>query len=337
MKRIVNITVAIIAISVVLPVLTGCEKDLKFNEKDLDRFRGITLNALATKDTVFTLSVSKAKALTEVIPTISPDDYLMYDYLYDSLYIKDALLKDATVGLTVNGDRQYVMTFDPKNNNYKSDYVPVAGDEISLHVEAEDLKPVVAQTVIPTPQKLELLGYELHYDKDDDADGWVDKLGINTVAQITLKITDTGNEKNYYRLVVRGFASFTATYICNDVFRSDDPIFLDENITQGYRGWSARFSNVFDDHLFNGKEYTFTVLSRLRRSNYSTPQRGISIELQSITPELYNYFKSIQLYRITAVDEFSEGVQIYNNVNNGFGIVGGISSQGRIVIEDFAL
>ena len=58
----------------------------------------------------------------------------------------------------------------------------------------------------------------------------------------------------------------------------------------------------------------------------------VMVELQAISPEYYRYLKSVELYRVSESDAFTEPVQIYCNVQNGWGIFGSLSSQ-RIFIQ----
>ncbi len=51
----------------------------------------------------------------------------------------------------------------------------------------------------------------------------------------------------------------------------------------------------------------------------------VMVELQALSPELYRYLKSVELFCITESDAFSEPVQIYSNVQNGWGILGALS------------
>ena len=53
----------------------------------------------------------------------------------------------------------------------------------------------------------------------------------------------------------------------------------------------------------------------------------VMVELQAISPEYYRYLKSVELYRVTENDAFSEPVQIYSNVQDGWGIFGSLSSE----------
>ena len=129
-----------------------------------------------------------------------------------------------------------------------------------------------------------------------------------------------------------------------DIFFSEDELFLDSRLNTNFGGWPAFFSNVFDDELLKGGEYTFVVDSPkpvVQETQYEMhelfpngewiePQ--VMVELQAISPEYYRYLKSVELYRVSESDAFTEPVQIYSNVQNGWGIFGSLSSQ-RIFIQ----
>jgi hypothetical protein len=60
----------------------------------------------------------------------------------------------------------------------------------------------------------------------------------------------------------------------------------------------------------------------------------VMVELQAISPDYYRYLKSVELYRVTESDAFSEPIQIYSNVKNGWGIFGSLSSQRLFIPYD---
>lgn len=300
-------------------------------QNDDSTLQGIAVNALAVTDTVFTASISRAYLFTEV-PALAFLDYWMYEARPDHFYQEAAVLPDAEVEMSVNGQQKYTMRYNPLNYNFTSDYTPQNGDHITLHAKAEGMKPVSAETVVPDVQLLEVLDYEKYYKKWSMRDSLAD-MTVDTVAHITLRLKDPGNERNYYRLKVRSIASDiregspVTIYQFSDIYSSSDVIFMDERLTKGYGGWPVHFSNVFDDHLFNGKEYTFSIETYLRFGE----QPHAVIELQSITKDLYYYLKSTMLYRITNQDDYTEAIQIHSNVNNGWGILGGLSTEKHIV------
>ncbi len=160
----------------------------------------------------------------------------------------------------------------------------------------------------------------------------------DTIARITLRITDPANTTDYYRLKVRSAGILNEIYIFKDSFSSDDVLFKNVSLHKGYQGWTAGMSNVFNDNLINGKTYEFTVESRLRETRPVTEEgmvdpenKWIVVELQSISAEFFNYLNSVWLYRITDRDAYSEAVQIYSNVTDGYGIVGALATEKHII------
>ena len=143
-----------------------------------------------------------------------------------------------------------------------------------------------------------------------------------------------------------------------DIYFSDDELFVDNRLSKSFGGWPAFFSNVFDNSLFKGTDRVFTLDSPKTSSRWYSEYAGynrsyelnywekyllkadeapdlpsqVMVELQAISPELYRYLKSVELYRVMENDAFSEPVQIYSNVKNGWGIFGSLSYQ-RIFIN----
>lgn len=315
----------------VVLLTSGCEHVIEFQGDD-SMLQGITVNALAIADTVFTAAVSRAYLFTEV-PALDYMDYWEYESHPDAFYEKEAVLAGAEVELTVNGQDRYSMHYDPLHYNFISSYMPRNGDHLSLRVKAEDMEPVSAETFVPAARRLEILNCEKFYEKGHISSGSLSDMSQDTVARITLRLADPGNERNYYRLKVRSIAyderadGSGEILQYSDIYTSSDVIFMDEQLTKEYGGWPAHFSNVFDDHLFDGKEYTFSVETRLRLGK----NPHAVIELQSITRDLYYYLKSVMLYRVTDQDAYTEAVQIYCNVNNGWGIFGGMGMEKHII------
>lgn len=115
----------------------------------------------------------------------------------------------------------------------------------------------------------------------------------------------------------------------NDVFTSDDEtLFKDTDIYTKRGNWPRYFSNIFSDQRFNGTQHKFTINVDLVAPREQTK---LIVELQSITKELYFYLKSLMLYSITPQDEYTEAIQIYSNVTDGWGIVGAVNTDRHVI------
>ncbi len=195
-----------------------------------------------------------------------------------------------------------------------------------------------ASATVPQPVRIEVTGYEKRYSQRPTFTATTDQLydayGANdTVMTIRLRIHDVAGEHNFYRLKVRGVgesvddSGVIQKYFLNDVFLSEDAIFIDNSLGKSYGGWPERFSYVFDDRLFDGQAYDFEVESRQRLGR--NPR--VVVELQSLTSDLYYYMKSVMQYRVADRDIYTEPVQIVSNVGNGYGIVGALSFDRHIL------
>ncbi len=306
----------IFMITVFVLLLSACEKTLKFSGDITDP--KITVCALANPDTTFML------------------------YLYQSLFFLDIhtdysqfyLDSDATVQLSVNGIDLYSTSSDTLESLDIFDYKPSVNDELSLTVSCEGYETVTAQTTVLERPSFEIIDHYSLYSKSPEkttTDGYsvpIDYWGTDTVMNISCMVNDPGNVTNYYRLSIKSIGSTKEGplsadnwAIVKDIFSSDDILFVDNNVSVSINGWPEHFSNVFDDSLFDGKEYTFTVESRQRSVAYS----WVEIELQHISEDLYKYLKNVELAQCSTDDIFSEPVNIFSNVENGYGVLGSLS------------
>ncbi|MDR0896067.1 MAG: DUF4249 domain-containing protein [Prevotellaceae bacterium] len=329
-----------------LPLCVGCEKTLPFDSGNT-LTDGICINALATPDTVLTAFLSRASLFTDLSP-IHESEYrrtMKYGVAIDSSfyrYFQRELLADADLQFSVNDGSYQSMTYVDSLFHYVSSYTPKVGDKILFRAQRESYPELSAETTIPRIVTPEVVGHERYYDEnksryneDQRNDYAIDWIAQDTIMRLTLRLTDPAHERNYYRLKVRSIGEnpsgflrdSTSTHVFNDIYTSDDVIFIDNTQPEIHDGWPANFSNVFDDHLFDGQSYTFSVETRMRAGR----NQRVVIELQSLTPDLYYYLKSVMIYRATDQDAYTEAIRLHSNVVDGWGIVGGLSSE-KIVV-----
>lgn len=310
--------------------LGSCEKIVDING---DYENGIAVFTLVQPGEKFFLHVSRSFTVDNSPSMVFSASGEYYDEI-GKLYQEQVVIKDALVEVTVNGTDKYTMSFDASWPRYISDYVPKIGDEIALHVSADGYKDVYATTKVLEPQKIDIVNTEVVY-KENGYDGTglyldpFERFGLDSVMNITMRIHDPKGERNYYRLKVRGVGdrySYTGTVkneycTVTDVFNSTDVIFVDNLLTKPFGDWKAGMSNVFDDHLIDGSDYTFTVESRMMKGD--NPR--VVVELQTIPAEMYYFFKSYMQIRITTDDSYTSPIGLYSNVENGWGIFGSLS------------
>lgn len=322
----------------------SCEQTLPYLD-EVQQENSLVVNAVAVADTLFTVTVSKARRLDGVFFSGKTDFWEREAADTSSYRIPlDFVCDDATVEAVINESRQVSFWYDEVSRSYRSDYSPREGDRIRLSVTRiveSATETARSEVVVPSKPQIEILEHseEAFPGEYEESGDYADIIFERppTYMSLTCRINDPLG-KNYYRLLVRLVADpkdagiiekYDRGVLVADVFHSDDPIFTDNRLSGSYGGWPSYFSNVFDDHLFDGKSYTFHVSSALKRM-YGVNQR-VYVELQEISRDFYFYLKSIQSYRISDHDDYSESIQIHNNIENGWGILGSLAGS-RIVV-----
>ena len=321
----------------IIALFTSCEKEIEFNTQCEN---GIAVYAVAIPGDPLSLKISRSF-------TVNDNPKMTFSSLsisrdFDSLYRSQIVIKDAAAEILVNNKDRYTLHYNTESPyDYSCDYIPKEGDNIAISVKAPDYKDVYATAKVETPQKIDIVKTEILY-KESEYDGSLtfndprEEYGVDTVMLITMKIKDDPSMHNFYRLRIRGVAEreeeltpgyMYGYYTISDLFTSDDIIFMDSQLTKSYAGMKAGMTNVFDDHLFNGQEYTFTVESRKRFGKNAR----VIVDLQSISQDLYYFLKSYMLFRISTDDVYTTPVGIYSNIENGWGIFGTLSSDQHVI------
>ena len=342
-------------------ITSSCERDLDFDTPSEESKGIMIINAVAVSGSPLTVFINKTYPVGKTPRLTAPNydqavffkDDITTDFV-SSIYYDNTAITDAQVEVTVNGQQTYTLTLN-QDNEYVCNYVPEVGDNIKVSASAEGQK-IQAETIVPAKPKIEIVNYEiLNQNPYQDRNGLFG--GTDTIVRLNCRITDPGGEL-YYRLRIRSekadhhdiVTSFDMEkripiyttlyyYYMQDVYFSEDELFRDVRLTTSMGGWDTNFSTVFDNSLIRNGNYTITIDSP-KASNTSGYLRALSvplsndgpdfkprvmIELQAISPELYKYMKSVQIYQSSAIDIYAEPVQIYSNVQNGWGILGALS------------
>jgi len=110
--------------------------------------------------------------------------------------------------------------------------------------------------------------------------------------------------------------SYPLYYYSNETGFTDTWIYTNEGI-------------LFSDEFFDGREYQLKVISE-RPFFYESPfettlSASITYQLESISEEVFFYRKTLVAQQNSGFDPFAQPVQVYGNINGGFGIFGGIT------------
>ncbi len=208
-----------------------------------------------------------------------------------------------------------------------------AGKTYTLRVEKEGFEPIEAEATIPYAVKIKRVSYDTtHVIPNNDT---LNRDVIRTNVQ--LHLDDPSQEHNYYAVLVRrveerdrsdeeGSRTNNVLYSTSLMpLSSKDPAVVSSNsqLVQSDGRIYGR-TLLFDDHLFDGTNYTVQLELDAYFSENST-DRGFIVNLITISEHHYRYIQAKQFQQYRSEDPFTEPIRVPNNIANGFGIFAGYS------------
>jgi len=282
----------------IISALLGCRKEIYVNLPDSER--KIVLNAPLYEDSLISAVLVKSSHIQDGS---------------GQLYT----LVNADVAVYCNG--QFLEKLDMIKDGYyaSSENKVVAGNEYELRASLQPLAPVKGKTIIPF--KPEIVKIDT---------GQV----IENQYEQYFTFKTTINDKNpglldYYCIRYIRCQSYithpaykqfdTVSYYSNIFpFECNDPAVEFEMNDYGV-------AYYFTDHLFDGKSYTFEV--RMYAYELNQDIEYIVAQVSHLSQDYYYYCKSAEMQRNGEdIPVFTQMVTVYNNIEGGYGIVGGLSS-----------
>jgi len=229
-------------------------------------------------------------------------------------------IADAIVKLYKNETLLETLTYNTTNEYYESDNVAEVDTEYSIVVSTPDFDDVTAVSYTPKPPVL--VGWEyLGYENDLEESEWVNHF-------LRIDIQDDINMNNYYEVLVV-ISNVENPYEWwnggeKRVDNQQEPVFNNE----------ASPRNIFSDALFNGVTYGLNC-------KFMTPSDvgsfNLNIKLRSVSKNYYDYQKKL-VQHLNAQDEgnflYTEPVQLFSNIQGGYGVFTGYSEVEQVVIEN---
>ena len=276
-----------------LLALSACEQVI---EPDLpEHTPRLVLQAFFTADSTWVAFVGRSVGILEPMPE------------------REMAVADATVELLKEGRVIDELKFFQRDRVYVWEKGALqAGESYLLRVSAPGFAAIEATDAIPTPVPTEIVSYLTRPSVRSDS-------RIKGDISIKLEIQDPPGETNYYQ--IRMFAFFRSERL-EGSFSTQDPSIIadnaaDEPFTEFY---TAPF---FKDTLFDGQTHEIEL-----SSNYNVPEHTrLFLQILDISETYYEYVKSAELHEFTQENPFAEPVSVYSNVENGYGIFAGYSSQ----------
>jgi hypothetical protein len=239
-------------------------------------------------------------------------------------------IKDAEISIYKGGVLIDTMSVMDNDNFYRSSRVlPEIGSAYELRVSAPEFDSVlIASDIVPEPvfiknAELTIIDSNFYSYQDYYTEEWVREGNFDGKFEIEFK--DPDGIENYYRLMMFKTDSFYREVfdenynIIPDSFVlevSKYPVyFLSSDIATATPDRVDRL--LFSDVLFDGLNYKVVVEFDDWISNRN---HSYEFELSSLSKSAYFYWQTLDVYRESHQDPFSEPTQIYSNIENGLGI-----------------
>lgn len=332
------------SIHIIFFVFTSCQKNIEFNDEISKPM--VVVHSFLSPDSVVSAHVSLSRF-----------------FLNDTIHFQD--INNADVDVIVNGALKYKMS-RISDGQYRGTFKPAIGDVVKLLVKVPNMNDVSSETSFEKPPVIisvdtTKINQSIYYTVLENKDTLSSESLFNIY--YTLKFSDSGKEKNYYRLIVRRREHsyrfewgepvekiyeayyFNFTDVVSGNYTNNSPItgsITGENTDAS----SSNKYNVFSDELFNGKTYSLTFNTNYslfkRYSKYSLDSEfklnggaaekiEVFISLQSISKDYYYYLKSRSASG--GDDFFSEPIQIKNNIVGGIGFLGSYTSSNVVQFD----
>lgn len=282
-------------------VLFSCEKTL---ELDADaRTSKLVVNTLFSSDKEWRLELTRSLSVL--------DDGNLANFI-----------DNATVNiLDENNDLVDQLSYNFGYYVSLTNLKPIAGNKYKVEVSAPNYESVSSEDFCPSSVAISNL------DTTSFKNSFGDKEYITTI-----RFQDPSNTENYYGIEVEA-SSWTSTYypslgIYDTTYNGTEKMYLvssDPSISEsGSEDYQQTL--VFKDNLFDGLEKSVTVNYNIYDSGDPDQFYVMRMRLISFTESSYNYSKSIEAYQRVEGNPFAEPVQVYSNIEGGFGIFGGQSN-----------
>lgn len=202
------------------------------------------------------------------------------------------------------------------------DSYPLPGHKYTIVARSNTSNEVRAEMVMPRAVKIKNVEWDSASVSQPNGQGfeyWYATLPL------TVTFDDPAEEKNYYAVAVVVDFTVTRQYPGETQPRTDSArsFYQTVIVDPGIASEDERKTR-FSDITFDGRTYTAPLEIQVG-GNPDFKIHRVDVQLVSLSEDYFRYEESVFLYRETDGDPFAQPVQIYSNVQNGFGIFAGTS------------
>ena len=281
-------------------------------------FAGIIL--LSSCETVVDMKLPEQPPKMVVNSFFTPDSIIMLHLSKSQFVLKNEELKpitDGEISLFENGNFIGKFTHINKGFYYLPGFFPKTNTQYTLNAVSSGIKSVEAKETIPNKPIINRVEISSSYFEGENYKDFI------------VYIQDNANEENYYMVDLFGkrydYVYDTLTFdIIDSVEISEHVYFTSQDLVFQEQGASSQA--IISDKLFNGSIYPL----RLSVNAYNFDEYSnmgyfeMTIQLKQVSKAYAQYVLSYSKNRYN--DPFSQPVQVFSNITNGFGIFGGYTS-----------
>ncbi len=281
-------------------------------------FAGIIL--LSSCETVVDMKLPEQPPKMVVNSFFTPDSIIMLHLSKSQFVLKNEELKpitDGEISLFENGNFIGKFTHINKGFYYLPGFFPKTNTQYTLNAVSSGIKSVEAKETIPNKPIINRVEISSSYFEGENYKDFI------------VYIQDNANEENYYMVDLIGkrydYVYDTLTFdIIDSVEISEHVYFTSQDLVFQEQGASSQA--IISDKLFNGSIYPL----RLSVNAYNFDEYSnmgyfeMTIQLKQVSKAYAQYVLSYSKNRYN--DPFSQPVQVFSNITNGFGIFGGYTS-----------
>lgn len=281
-------------------IYISCEKVIPF-EGDVNTPK-LVINSVFESDSTFKVHVSSSRSVIDTSSFENIDDAVVT--------IKDG-----------NGNVIEVLNH-VVNGFYKGLVLPEENTTYILEVNHPNYAKITASDSLPSPIIINSV----------DTSTILDPINGNRL-RISMNFDDPENNQNYYLLETYSVNEYLIVENLDTVEYELDTtkqfmVLTDEVFQNGGSPW--RDQGLFNDLLFNGQNKTLEI--EIPNENWSGSEDGydwsyktltLRLYLHNITISYYYYRTSLELFQNASGNPFAQPVQVYSNIENGFGVFAG--------------
>lgn len=253
---------------------------------------------------------------------LSPDSTWVFQVSRSLSVLDNAntnLLTQAKVTVYDDNNKELFSTQSVNNRGYfeYQGQLPEVGKNYRVEVSSDKFNTVKASCQIPVKVEVTKIKTIIK-----DSSTWWDYFNKrsygNISGEVSVSFKDPANEENYYILE---FATVD-TFIWDDGMGNKIMNIEKQYLVQGNEEHPVVDAIndkgfIFSDQFIDGQVFTFTM--PLEDYNFYEGKNYL-VQLKSLSREAYLYYRSLAVYVTRQDNPFAEPVQVYSNIENGFGV-----------------